>query len=108
MADRRVQFRPAIIGQPCHRRRRKSRIQERSADLFVSRKTCFQRTVECSFVWVGDGELRAEMEGAARELGIFDRLTITGQIPRQEVSRWLHGMDVFVFPSRIEGFPLSA
>ena len=60
-----------------------------------------------SFVWVGDGELRSQTEQAARELRIFDRLTITGQIPREEVYPWLRRMDVFVSPSRKEGVPLA-
>jgi glycosyltransferase involved in cell wall biosynthesis len=60
-----------------------------------------------SFVWVGDGELRGQIEGAARDLGIFNRFTITGRISRQEVSQWLHKMDVFVFPSTLEGVPLA-
>ena len=60
-----------------------------------------------SFVWVGDGELRTQVGQIARDLGISERLTITGNVPHEEVHRWLQKMSVFVFSSRNEGFPLS-
>jgi glycosyltransferase involved in cell wall biosynthesis len=62
---------------------------------------------DASFVWVGDGGLRQPMEHLASDLGIIDRLTITGNVSKQEVNRWLHTMSVFVSCSRIEGVPLA-
>lgn len=54
---------------------------------------------------VGDGELRAENEQLATELGIRDRVIFAGL--RSDVERMLQAMDVFVFPSLYEGLPLS-
>ena len=54
---------------------------------------------------VGDGELRAENEHLAEELGIRDRVIFAGL--RRDVERMLQAMDVFVFPSLYEGLPLS-
>ena len=54
---------------------------------------------------VGDGELRAENEHLAEELGIRDRVIFAGL--RSDVDRMLQAMDVFVFPSLYEGLPLS-
>ena len=54
---------------------------------------------------VGDGELRAENEHLAEELGIRDRVIFAGL--RSDVERMLQAMDVFVFPSLYEGLPLS-
>lgn len=54
---------------------------------------------------VGDGELRAENEQLANDLGIRDRVLFAGL--RSDVDRLLQAMDVFVFPSLYEGLPLS-
>lgn len=54
---------------------------------------------------VGDGELLAENERLAEELGVRDRVIFAGL--RSDVDRMLQAMDVFVFPSLYEGLPLS-
>jgi glycosyltransferase involved in cell wall biosynthesis len=56
-------------------------------------------------VLVGDGPARPQLEQLAREQGIADRLVITGWAT--EARRYLGGFDLFVLPSRYEGFPLS-
>jgi glycosyltransferase involved in cell wall biosynthesis len=56
-------------------------------------------------VLVGDGPAREQLEALARDRGITDRLIITGW--QAEARRYLGGFDVFVLPSRYEGFPLS-
>jgi len=53
---------------------------------------------------VGDGPERPALERLAAELGVADRLTITGWI--DEARRSLPALDVFVLPSRWEGMPL--
>jgi glycosyltransferase involved in cell wall biosynthesis len=52
---------------------------------------------------VGDGPLRAEAENEARRLGIVRQVSFTGV--REDVPRLLTAMDLFVLPSRFEGFP---
>jgi glycosyltransferase involved in cell wall biosynthesis len=56
-------------------------------------------------VLVGDGPARDDLEGLARDRGVGDRVLFTGW--SSEPRRYLSGFDVFVLPSRYEGFPLS-
>ncbi len=58
------------------------------------------------FVVVGDGILRAEMEGHARRLGIGDRVTFTGW--RRDLPVIYPDLDVLVVSSKNEGTPVSA
>ena len=60
---------------------------------------------EVHAVIVGDGEERAPLEGLARELGVAERLHILGW--QDDPRSYLTSLDVFVLPSRFEGFPLS-
>ena len=54
---------------------------------------------------VGEGELRSKMEEKAASLGVKDRVIFTGL--RSDVPDLLQAMDVFLFPSRYEGLPLT-
>lgn len=55
-------------------------------------------------VLIGDGRLRENIEEKAKKLEIYDDVIFLGKI--QEVSKWLQAMDLIVFPSRYEGFPI--
>ncbi|MBR5553540.1 MAG: glycosyltransferase family 1 protein [Clostridia bacterium] len=54
---------------------------------------------------VGDGEQRTNIENKAKDLGISDKVIVTGI--RSDVSELLMAMDVFVFPSLYEGLPVT-
>lgn len=56
-------------------------------------------------ILVGDGPERGNIEELAMDLGISDRVLFLGT--RGDVSRLLQAMDVFVLPSRFEGFPIA-
>ena len=56
--------------------------------------------------FVGDGELRPEIEKKINELGISDRVHFWGN--RKDVSDLLQGMDQFILPSFHEGFNIAA
>lgn len=56
-------------------------------------------------VLVGDGPERASLERLASDLGVADRLVITGW--QGDARRYLAGFDAYVLPSRYEAFPLS-
>lgn len=56
-------------------------------------------------VLVGDGPLRAELEGIANALGIADRVRFLGD--RSDVGALLAGFDLFVLPSRSEGYSIA-
>ena len=55
---------------------------------------------------VGSGELKTAMEDKVKQLGIQDKVIFAGQ--QRDVSRYYQGMDLFVMPSFIEGFPIVA
>lgn len=81
-----------------------ARIEDQKNPLFLvellSRLPKFIR-----LVWIGDGTLRDEMLGAADRLGVGQRLHIDGW--RSDARSRLAGFDVFVLPSRYEGFPFA-
>ena len=54
---------------------------------------------------LGDGPLRAALEGQARALGLGDRLRFEGHV--SAVQDALESCDLFVLPSRWEGMPYS-
>lgn len=56
------------------------------------------------FLVVGDGELRAELEGQAKRLGIADRVHFAGH--REDVPTLLRDADIAVIASLSEGGPL--
>src|SRR5438874_1990181 len=58
-------------------------------------------------VWVGAGPLRAGVEARARALGVAEDVILTGYLPEADKIPMLNLADVFVFPSRLEGFPLA-
>ncbi len=59
------------------------------------------------FLWVGDGELRAQAVLLAAKLGLGDRLTITGLVSFENTESYIATMDLFLFTSLNEGVPLS-
>ncbi len=54
---------------------------------------------------VGDGALRPQIEEKIKELGIEDRVVMTGIRP--DVNKLMQAMDCFVFPSIYEGLPVT-
>lgn len=69
----------------------------------------FARVVEeapdARLLVLGDGPLRAGLEGRAAALGLSRRVWFAGHQP--EVARWLAGVDLFVLPSLAEGLPMA-
>lgn len=57
---------------------------------------------------VGDGPLRGQLESLTVELGVEDRVEFTGFIDREDVYRVLEASELFVLPSRSEGFCVAA
>lgn len=57
---------------------------------------------------VGDGPVRFEVERRAAQLGLTDRITVTGTVPHSEVPAWIDRMDVAVLPdSNDYGSPMK-
>lgn len=55
------------------------------------------------FVLVGDGELKAEAQKRAENLGILNRILFVGVA--RDVGYWMEKMDVFMLFSQFEGLP---
>jgi GalNAc-alpha-(1->4)-GalNAc-alpha-(1->3)-diNAcBac-PP-undecaprenol alpha-1,4-N-acetyl-D-galactosaminyltransferase len=54
---------------------------------------------------LGEGEIRAELEDLRSQLQLTDRVHLPGAV--QNVPDYLHQADLFVMPSRVEGFPMA-
>lgn len=54
---------------------------------------------------LGEGDDRPMLEEKIREMGLQDRVILTGNVTN--VAEYLSAMDVFAFPSLYEGLPLS-
>lgn len=57
-------------------------------------------------VALGEGSLRAELQGLVRELGLENSVLMPGHCP--DVRGWMRAADVCVLPSFAEGLPLFA
>ena len=71
-------------------------------DLVSAAPAVVQKHPDTVFLLVGEGENRRTLEKLAAELGIADRVVLTGF--RSDVPSVLAGLDVFVMPSHAEGF----
>lgn len=57
-----------------------------------------------TYVLAGDGTDRARLESKARKLGLTERTVFTGYVPEGKKLDLYRSMDLFVMPSRLEGF----
>lgn len=71
-------------------------------DVFASIKKRYSNAV---LLLVGDGALRDDLQKKVNQLGLEDSVRFLGQ--RDDVADILMALDVFLFPSLFEGFPVS-
>jgi glycosyltransferase involved in cell wall biosynthesis len=64
------------------------------------------RGLDFEMRWVGDGELREELERRARELGLAERIHFLGWKSGAEVRAEILGARALVLPSLAEGLPV--
>lgn len=57
------------------------------------------------FLLVGEGELRRHIEAEVEQLGLSEKFIFAGL--RRDVGRLMSAMDLFLFPSLWEGFPVA-
>lgn len=57
-------------------------------------------------VLIGDGPLRPQMEALIGELGLTERVQLTGWLSPEEVIDWYRQGDIFLMPSLSEGLPV--
>ncbi len=72
----------------------------------------FKKLVEQGFddielLFVGEGQLRKEMEAFIEEAGIGDKVHLLGLKSIEEVAGLLHAADLFVLSSGYEGMPMA-
>jgi teichuronic acid biosynthesis glycosyltransferase TuaC len=60
-----------------------------------------------ALAFVGDGPLRGEIATRASALGLTGAVTLAGEVPGDEVARWLRAAHVCTLPSLREGFGLA-
>ena len=58
-------------------------------------------------VFIGDGDLRTELETTIASMGLSPHVTLTGLIEREEVFRHLMRADVYISASHGEGLPVA-
>ncbi len=59
------------------------------------------------FIVVGDGPDDLSLKRLARESGVAERVRFVGEVANSEIPSYLHVCDIFVRPSRSEGFGSS-
>lgn len=62
------------------------------------------RLENVQLVLVGDGPERERLERLAAELGVADRVSFTGALPREELLARIAGADLFLLRSQFESF----
>ncbi|WP_053984391.1 glycosyltransferase family 1 protein [Niameybacter massiliensis] len=60
---------------------------------------------QCKLCLVGTGELEEEIKALVHKLGLVDKVIFLGV--REDVSRLLNAFDLFLFPSLLEGIPVT-
>ena len=60
---------------------------------------------DAALLLVGDGELEQDVRNRVEELGLTDKVVFAGA--HRDVERFYQAMDVFLFPSRYEGFGMA-
>lgn len=77
--------------------------REKSLPLLLdSVRAARDRGVDLHLTMVGEGHMHEELERRAQDLGIADRVTLTGPFPRHELRGIYESADLFVFPSVVD------
>ena len=77
-------------------------------DLLRAAAQLVERGAAIRVVLAGDGPERARLVRLASRLGIEKRVGFRGEVPHEQVPAVLSELDVFVMPSRAEGFGVAA
>lgn len=79
-----------------------SLIPRNGLDILV--EACALLKIDWELTIAGDGPLRSDLENLAIKLGIINRVKFLGRVPSEQVTNLLMTNDLFVRPSRAEGF----
>ena len=78
-------------------------VQRKGIDVLLRAFGILRPSHRAHLLVVGDGPLGGELRGLAHELRIEDSISWLGF--QADPVKWLQAMDVFAFPSRLEGVP---
>jgi len=67
--------------------------------------TLIQEFPEVKFIWVGEGELRSQLEAQVKAAKIETSVLFLGY--RTDIPQLLKAADLFLFPSHYEGYPFA-
>ena len=65
-----------------------------------------EKAITCHLI--GSGSMREQLSEEIRQLGCEDRIHLTGALTHEETLRQVAAADLFVLPSRFEGFGIAA
>lgn len=63
-----------------------------------------KKVPDVNYTIIGDGNDRPRLEQLAQQCGVADIVHFAGHVPDQQLLSYLNGTDLFVLPSRTEGF----
>ncbi|MEO5740624.1 MAG: glycosyltransferase [Vicinamibacterales bacterium] len=78
-------------------------VQEKGPDVVL--KAVGMLKTPARLVFVGDGNLKNQLQADSTRLGIADRVTFVGRQPLEQIPLWMAAADVLCLPSRREGCP---
>ncbi len=80
----------------------------RALSQILARAQAHRSSHDVRLVLAGDGPLRAAVRAEALRLGVADRVTLLGAVPRADIPALLAGADLFALPSVNEAFGIVA
>jgi len=78
---------------------------KRPQDALAAFDTILERCPDARLFFCGDGPMRDRLEETVAEKGLNDAVTFLGRVPYSEMPAVFRAADLFVLPSRTEGFP---
>ena len=78
---------------------------KRPQDVLAAFEIIQDRCSDARLFFCGDGPMRDRLEDTAAESGLNDAVTFLGRVPYSEMPAVFRAADLFVLPSRTEGFP---
>lgn len=79
---------------------------KRTSDIVASAREVTRREPRATYIVVGDGHCRKQMEAECRSLGILDHFRFVGWVDHEKVADYINLADAVVMPSESEAMAL--
>ncbi len=79
---------------------------KRTSDIVASAREVVRREPRATYIIVGDGPCREQMEAECRGLGLLDHFRFVGWVDHEKVADYINLADVVVMPSQSEAMAL--